>query len=163
VGDALAENRPSPLAYSRTSPQTMAEGFLDAVTHVKKLALRTQDRYRAALDRFLDFCRDTPVGTIDTVQEATVEAFVQWLRGQKRTRNGASRGKRDVYQVGGVKFIPSTCRTAFNWAARRRMLPPFAPNPFTRFPIDKLNERAEQASKVIFSREQEQAFFAACD
>jgi site-specific recombinase XerD len=162
VGDALAENRPSPIAYNRTSPEKMVEGFLDAIANVKKLALRTQDRYRAALHRFLDFCRDVPIGPIDTVEEATVEEFVRWLRAEKRTRNGASKGKRAVYQVGGVKFILSTCRTAFNWAGRRRLLPPFAPNPFTLFPIDKLNERAEQASKNIFSREQEQAFFAAC-
>src|SRR5262249_45125987 len=135
------------------------------VTHVKKLALRTQDRYRAALDRFLDFCRDAPIGTIDTVQEATVEEFVKWLRGQKRTRNGASQGKRDVYQVGGVKFILSTCRTAFNWAARRRMMPPFAANPFTLFPVDKLKDprASSDAEAQIFTAEQEKAFFAACN
>src|SRR6516225_7396617 len=133
VVNALDEGRPSPIAYNRTSPEKMVQAFLDAVANVKKLALRTQDRYRAALDRFLDFCRSARVGAIDTVQEATVEDFVKWLRGQKRTRNGARKGKRDAYQVGGVRFILSTCRTAFNWAARHRMLPPFADNPFTLF------------------------------
>src|SRR5579875_2604716 len=63
VGDALAENRPSPLAYNRTSPEKMVEGFLDAVTNVKKLALRTQDRYRAALERFIDFCKEARINT----------------------------------------------------------------------------------------------------
>src|ERR1700739_1548727 len=52
VPNALDEGRASPIAYSRTSPEKMVDGFLDAVAQVQKLALRTQDRYRAALNRF---------------------------------------------------------------------------------------------------------------
>jgi integrase len=161
---ALDEGRASPIAYTRTSPEKMVAGFLDAVANVQRLALRTQDRYRAALDRFLDFCRDARIGTVDTVQEATVENFVKWLRNQKRVRNGAARGKREVYRLGGVKFILATCRTAFNWGARHRLLPPFTENPFTRFPIEKLKDPSEKIERAaIFSREQERDFFAACD
>jgi integrase len=163
VVNALDEGRPSPIAYNRTSPEKMVEGYLDAVANVQKLALRSGDRYRAALDRFLDFCRSARIGTIDAVQQATVEDFVKWLRGQKRTRNGVASGKRASYQVGGVRFILSTCRTAFNWAARRRMLPPFQ-NPFLLFGIDKLTDPAEKVDKVrVFTPEQEAAFFTACD
>jgi integrase len=161
---ALDEGRPSPVAYTRTSPETMVQGYLDAVANVKKLALRTQDRYRAALDRFLDYCRSARVGTVDAVQQATVEDFVKWLRGQKRARNGAANGKRACYQVGGVRFILSACGTAFSWAARRRMLPPFTQNPFLLFGIDKLTDHTEKVEKVrVFTPEQEAAFFAACD
>ena len=164
VGDALAENRPSPIAYSRTSPEKMVESFLDAVANVKKLALRTQDRYRAALDRFLDFCMASRIATVDSVAPATVEDFVKWLRGQKRSRNGAAKGRKAAYQEGGIKFILSTCRTAFNWAARRRMLPPFAENSFTHFPIDELGGvRGACGKEKIFSPEQERAFFAAAN
>ncbi|MHB1426684.1 MAG: tyrosine-type recombinase/integrase [Gemmataceae bacterium] len=164
VGDAVAENRPSPLAYSRTSPDKMVEGFLDAVANVKKLALRTQDRYRAALDRFLDFCKTSRIATVDAFEQATVEDFVKWLRGQKRSRNGAVKGRKAAYQEGGIKFILSTCRTAFNWAARRRMLPPFTENPFTRFPIEELGGvRSAGSKEKIFSPEQERAFFAAAN
>ena len=161
---ALDEGKPSPVAYLRTSPEKLVEGYLDAVASVQKLALRTQDRYRAALDRFLDFCQTARISTVDTVDEATVEDFVKWLRGQKRARNGAAKGKRAFYQVGGVRFILSTCRTAFNWAARRRMLPPFAQNPFLLFGIDKLTDHTEKVAKVnVFTPEQERAFFQACD
>ena len=164
VLNALDENRPSPIAFAKTSPDTMVAGFLDAVANVQRLALRTQDRYRAALDRFVGFCRDARIATIDVVQEATVEEFVKWLRGQKRTRNGAAKGKRDSYKVGGVKFILSTCRTAFSWAARHRMLPPFAQNPFTLFPIEKLRDPREDTDKEkLFTADQEKAFFAACN
>src|SRR5262245_31608004 len=165
VVDAMNDGRPSPIAYTRTKPEVMIAGFLDAVAKVQKLALRTQDRYKAALDRFNEFCEAAKINTIDSVQEATVEEFVKWLRGQKRTRNGAVTGRRDVYKVGGVKFILSVCRTAFNWAARHRLLPPFAENPFTLFPIDKLKDPRDSsdAKDQIFTAEQEKAFFAACD
>ena len=52
VAAALGENRPSPLGLDRTSPQQLTAGYLDFVANVQKLAWRTQDRYRAALDRW---------------------------------------------------------------------------------------------------------------
>lgn len=164
VAAAIGEKRPSPLGFERTSPVIMTRGYLDYVANVQKLAWRTQDRYRAALDRFLEFCGDAEITTIDAIDERAVEDFVLWLRGKTRTRNGAQNGKRAAYAVGGVKFILNTCRTAFNWAGRRRMLPPYTENPFTRFPIDNLRDASEQdAGQRIFTAEQEAAFFAACN
>lgn len=66
--------------------------------------------------------------------------------------------------MGGVKFILSTCRTAFNWAARRRMLPPIAENAFSRFPIDNLRDMdTPDEGLPNFTAEQQKAFFAACN
>ncbi len=161
---AIGENRPSPLGFDRTTPQSMTVGYLDYVESVQKLAWRTHDRYRAALQRFLDFCEVSHIPAIDAVDEAMVEDFVRWLRGRTRTRNGAIKGRKDTYKVGGVKFILSTCRTAFNWAKRRRMLPPYAENAFTRFPIDQLRDSSgDDEGTRVFTREQEAAFFAACN
>jgi integrase len=163
VGEALAQDRPSPLAFTRTSPPAFVAGYLGAVAGVQKLALRTQDRYKAALDRFLDFCAATDVKAIDAIDLVRVEDFVRWLRGQKRNRNGSPSGSRDHYKVGGIRFILSTCRTAFNWAARRRMLPPYAENPFGAFGIDDLKDPTEERTAGrVFTPDQERAFFAAC-
>jgi hypothetical protein len=131
---ALNEGRESPVAYQRTSPKKLVDGFLDSVANVQRLALRTQDRYRAALDRFLDYCAVARIGYADAIAEITIEGFVKWLRGQKRTRNGATTGRRDAYRIGGIKFILATCRTAFNWAARHRLLPPYGQNRLLSFP-----------------------------
>ena len=164
VAAALGEHRPSPLGFERQSPDAMCTGFLDYVANVQKLAWRTQDRYRAALQRFQDFCQSDEIASVDLFTETSVEDFVRWLRGQTRTRNGAQKGKRAVYAVGGVKFILSTCRTAFNWAARRRMLPPYAENPFSKFPIDKLRDEDSPDEGVrIFTVKQQQDFLAACN
>jgi integrase len=142
----------------------MVEGYLDAVANVQKLALRTRDRYRAALDRFRDFCGDAGVTAVDAFDLGKVEDFVKWLRGAKRNRNGSAGGSRDFYRIGGIKFVLSTCRTAFGWAARRRLLPPFGENPFRQFPIEKLRGPGGAAPAArVFTAEQEQAFFGACD
>lgn len=162
VAAALRDNRPSPLRFDRTSPENMVTGFLDYVADVKKLAWRTQDRYRAALDRFLEFAAEMNLTTVDAMHETTVEDFIRWLRGQTRTRNGAEKGKQGGYKTGGIKFILCTCRTAFHWAARRRMLPAFSENPFSKFPIDQLRDpEAEDQRGHIFTPDQEQAFFQA--
>jgi site-specific recombinase XerD len=166
VAAALEEHRPTPLGYERVSPSQFVSAFLDYTTHVQKLALRTQDRYRAALDRFKEFAADANIAFIDAVADTTVEDFVRWLRGQRRPRNGmrTERARLAPYKTGGIKFILSTCRTAFHWAARRRMLPPYAANPFARFGIDRLkSEDDAPEARAIFTPEQEQAFFAACD
>jgi integrase len=101
---------------------------------------------------------------VDAIDVGVIEDFVKWLRGQTRTRNGSSKGRRDVYKTGGIKCILTTCRAAFNWAGRRRMLPPFAENPFTTFPIDALRDRnTTEGERVIFAPAQEVAFFQACN
>ena len=43
------------------------------------------------------------------------------------------------------------------------MLPPFAENPFTAFPIDRLRDRdSREGERIIFAPAQEAAFFEAC-
>ena len=88
---------------------------------------------------------------------------MKWLRGQRRARNGSANGSRASYKIGGIKFVLGTCRTAFNWAGRRRMLPPYHENPFKLFPIDKLKDPSEEKTAgKLFTADQEKAFFAAC-
>ena len=164
VAAALAERRPSPIGHQRTSPEQMVAGYLDYITSVQKLALRTQDRYRArASSDSLTSAKAPGSWRLTWSSSPRSRISSRWLRGQTRARNGSETGKRDVYKLGGVKFILSTCRTAFNWAARRRMLPPYAENPFTRFPIEKLRDRdAENDESHVFTPAQEKAFFDAC-
>lgn len=164
VAVALAERRPAPAGHDRTTPKAMIAGYLDAIANIRNLAPWTRDRYRSALDRSLGFCDDDAIGSIDAFDERTVEEFVRWLRGQTRTRNGAAEGKRAAYKTGGIRFILSTCRAAFNWASRRRMLSPHAANPFKSFPIDKLRDRDEGSGRAhVLTPAQEKSFFDACD
>jgi len=164
VAKALAEERASPLTFQRTSPEQLVASYLAYVEEVQQRAWRTRERYRAALDRFLDFARDSSIEAIDRITVAHIEDFVRWLRGQSRCRNGAKTGKKEAYKNGGIKFILATCRTAFNWAARNRRLPPYAENPFSQFPSALLSKGDGDASeREVFTPAQEKAFFAACN
>ncbi len=163
VAAALAEDRPSPVSFQRTSPAELVDQYLDYAETVQCLAWRTLDRYRAALSHLRDFWHELGLTKIDAVSVATVEDFVRWLRGQTRTRNGHRNGKRRQYKLAGIKFILSTCKTAFNWGYRRRMLPPYASNPFSEFRASALKDNeANDEIERIFTPQQEQDFFAAC-
>ena len=121
-------------------------GFIDSCEHVKGLAPRTVDRYRAALNLFKSFALVHGLTSLDRASEATVEDFVKCLRRKERTRNGAAVAKRKPYAIDGVKFVLSTCRTAMNWARKHRHLPPYSENPFSSFPIESLRDRSEAKS-----------------
>jgi integrase len=163
VNTALEECRPSPLGFQRIDAEHLVTGFLDYCEHVAGHAIRTIDRYRAALKLFKDFTAVQGIPSIDRVTEVSVEEFVKWLRTQRRTRNGAVVGKQAPYSVAGIKFILSTCRTAINWARKRRYLPPYSENPFSVFPLEKLRDRAKSESQSLPTQGQAEAFFRACD
>ena len=91
-----------------------------------------------------------------------MEDFVKWLRRQRRTRNGAQTGRQAHYTTTGIQLILSTCRTAFNWAKKRRHPPPYAENPFTSFPIEQLRGRAQTEVQVL-TPDQQHTFFEECD
>ena len=163
VAAALEEDRPSPVSFQRTSPAELVDQYLDYAEAVQCLAWRTLDRYRAALSRFREFCDEMGLVKIDAVTVATVEDLVRWLRGQTRTRNGHRNGSRRRYKLAGIKFILSTCKTAFNWAYRRRMLPPYATNPFSDFKCSTLRDNEAVAEdERVFTNKQQRDFFAAC-
>ena len=84
------------------------------------------------------------------------------MRKQIRVRNGRAAGERKPYSASGIKYILTTCRSAFNWAARRRYLPPYTENPFSSFGIDNFDRR-EHSETLILTPEQQRAFFDACD
>jgi integrase len=161
---ALEEGRPSPLGFCRVSPEELVNGFLEYVRDVQNLALRTQDRYRAALTVFTAFAAEIGLKSSEQVTPSTVEDFIKWLRGRKRARNGAKNGRKDGYKTGGIKFILCTVRTAFNWAAKRRYLPPYMENPLSSFPIDQMRDRDREAAAERMMHPNEQAaFFRECD
>jgi len=164
VAAALDSGQQSPLGFHRTAPAVVVEKYLEYTEHVQGLAMGTRERYRAALEHFVTFTDQAGIKSVDRVSEATVEDFVKWLRSATRTRNGAAKGKKSKFQIGGIKFILSTCRTAYNWGAKQRFLPPYTDNPFAKFPIDKLRDRdKEESYDNLLTPEQRDAFFAACD
>ena len=165
INAQLERGRRSSFSFQKATPKRFVEEFLAYTRDVQQLAWRTTERYRAALERFADFAAsDGDIATIDQVDEATIQNFVAWLRGQLRTRNGAVGGSRDSYRASGIRFVLSVCRTAFNWARKRRYLPPYADSPFLGYPIEKIRDRDEDQRKhLMLDTEEITTFFEACD
>jgi len=163
VAAAVEEGSPSPFGFTRVAVDELLNGFIEYCESVRGLALRTVDRYRATLGLFRRFAAERlSSSAADEVTQAVVEDFVKWLRRQRRTRNGAETGKQGPYSTSSIRFALSTCRTAFNWAKKRRYLPPYAENPFSAFGVDKIRER-EQPEVQVLTPSQQVAFFDACD
>ncbi len=163
VSASLEEGSPSPFGFARRSVEAVITGFLEYCEEVQGLALGTVERYRAALEHLKRFARVELGGAgAEQVTEASVEDFVKWLRRQSRSRNGAKSGEQDRYTDSGIRFILCTSRTAFNWASKRKYLPPYAENPFSTFPIDRTFTSGEEEVR-IFTAEEERAFFETCD
>ncbi len=164
VIQSLAEDRPSLFSYTRTSPPQLVSGYVDYARDVQQLAIGTVARYRSALQLFEAFCTHAEISFIDQVDRPAVEDLIRWLRGKTRTRNGAKRGKCKPYETSGIKYVASTCRTAINWAIRRRMLPPYFENPFGGFDKTLLKDRTgDEDDFLIFSPQQCRDFFDACN
>ena len=164
VVQSLAEERASPFAFDLVAPRQLVERYLEYVEHVQRLSLGTSDRYRAALRLFVDFCEQTQISQADKIDEQAVDVFVRWLRQLKRARNGSKSGTQKQYSLGGIEYVLSTGRTAFNWARRRRLVPAYSDNPFSQVQKEALKDRGRDQEEItIFSPEQELKFFEACD
>jgi integrase len=62
----------------------------------------------------------------------------------------------------GVQFVLECCRAMFNYAAKRRHLPPYSENPFTALDVDRIP--IETARRVeLLTDDQLRAFLASCD
>lgn len=163
VYGAIEEGRPSPLGFTRVGIPELLDDFIDSCESVRGLAPRTIDRYRAALSHFKRYTGSHLASrTADEVTHGDTEKFVKWLRQQHRTRNGAETGTVAQYSGSGRTFILNVCRTAFNWAKKRRYLPPYAENPFSALGIERMRSR-ERTQAQILTPDQQRAFFEACD
>ena len=163
INTSLVEKRPTAFGFERKGIGEFLDEYLDHGKVIKNLSPRTIARYRAALDHFRDFAEGQPgLSRLDQVTERTVEEFVRFLRGQRRTRNGSRRGKKREYADSGIWFILAGCRTAFLFAQKRRYLPPFEENPFSSFPLDRLKAR-QSPTPPMLTPEQLRRFFETCD
>jgi integrase len=165
INGQLEEGQRSMFAFQKMTPARFADEYLRFARDVQGLAWRSVERYRAALQRLVDFAEaGKPFATIDQVDEAVVQDFVRWLRGERRARNGSAGGTRTHYRASGIRFILSACRTAFNWARKRRHVPPYYENPFASFSIHNLRDRDESERRALMlSPDELAAFWEACD
>jgi len=162
INSALEEKRPSPFHFEHIDIRRFIGEYLNSCKDIRGLSGNTIRRYRAALSHFEEFAHARGITSPGRVTETTVEDFVKYMRSKTRVRSGARHGKKAAYRTKGIKFILSTCRSAFNYARKRRYLPPYSENPFSSFSIEKMKER-DSDKTIMLTQSQLQELFERCD
>jgi integrase len=165
----LAAERNAELAGGRIAavptfePITVAElrrRFLDHHEHVLCSSLATVNRYRTATAYLETFAasngRSLPSHTV------TADDFLRWLRRIQVAPNGHPRSCLRPLRERGIRFILNTSRTLFQFAMKRRHLPPYAQNPFSELADRKLHED-DSKPVLVFDQTTEHQFLDAAD
>jgi len=165
----LAAERNAELAGGRIAtaptfePITVAElrrRFLDHHEHVLRSSLATVNRYRTATAHLETFGANG--GQSLSAHEVRPDEFLRWLRALQIAPNGHPRSRRRPLRERGIRFILNTCRSLYQYAAKRRHLPSYADNPFSE--LASLNFHEDDAKPVfIFDQETERQFLATAD
>lgn len=148
INAQLETGSPAMLSFEPLAPAELQRRWLEHHEQVLRSSLHTINRYRTATDHLLRFGRDVhPVRLASGLTARDVEAFVLHLRTLKVAPNGHQNSAKRSLRDKGIKFILECCRTMFNYAIKRRHLPPYAENPFAVAEIERLP--VEDAKPII--------------
>lgn len=159
----LESSTPTPAAFAPMSVEQLRQQWLDHHEHVLRSSVATIDRYRTATDHLLVFVQTQRLRCgAAQFDERCAEAFARHLRQVKVAPNGHRNTVKRHLRDKGVIYILQVCRSLFNFALKRRYLPPYTDNPFSAIRIGRIP--IEDAKPVILMpADQERAFFEACD
>src|SRR5262245_21748808 len=161
VNAQLATGAPTLLSFQPVGVPELRRQFLDYHEHVLKSSVATLRRYRAATQHLEEFTARQP--RPPQAHDLRPDAFACYLRQLEVTPNGHRNTARRRLRDKAVQFLLETCRSMYNFALKRRHLPPYAGNPLGELPLDRL--KVEDAKPIfVFDAGTELAFFrAACD
>ncbi|MDB5307385.1 MAG: hypothetical protein JWO38_1587 [Gemmataceae bacterium] len=159
VNAQLANNEPTLLTFTPIGVTELRKQFLSYHEHVLHSSVGTLKRYRSATQHLEDFVRTLPKPP--QAHEIKVEAFAAYLRKIQVAPNGHKNTAKRKLRTKGVQYVLETCRAMYTYAVKRRHLPPYAGNPFSELPLDKM--KIEDAKPIfVFTTDTELNFLKAC-
>lgn len=162
VNAQLEVGAPAALSFEPVGVAELRSLWLEHHELVLRSSVQTINRYRAATDHLLRFLQQRPVRHASHFHVRHAEEFVRHLRSLRVSPNGHANTAMRPLMDKGLRFVLECCRALFNFAARRRHLPPYAENPFRELEIDRIP--VEQARPItLLTAKQERAFLEACD
>ena len=160
VNAQLATNAPTLLSFRPVAVPDLRHEYLHYHEHVLRSSLATIRRYRAATAHLETFIGANATGVM--AHEVRTAQFATYLRTVEVAPNGHPNTARRRLRDKGVQFILECCRAMYAFAAQRRHLPPYAGNPFSEIPIDRL--KVEDSKPIfVFDASTELAFLHSCD
>ncbi len=162
VNAQLETGAPSALSFEPVDVSTLRTHWLEHHDQVRRSSVQTIARYRTATDHLLRFLNDRPVKHAGLFTSAHAVEFVRHLRSVRVSPNGHANTATRPLLDKGVRFVLECSRALFNFAVRRRHLPPYADNPFAAIEVDRIP--VETARPIeLFTPAQECAVLGACD
>jgi integrase len=162
INSQLESGTPTALGYEAISPTKLRKTWLEHHDMVRRSSTATISRYRTATDHLLRFVHDQPIKQLSQFRIVHAEAFVRHLRQLKVAPNGHKNTEKRPLRDKGVKFVLECCRAMFNFAMKRRHLPPYSENPFSTLEVQRIP--LEDAKPIqLFKLEEERQFFERCD
>lgn len=162
INGQLETGAPAALSFESVSVAKLRARWLDHHEQVLRSSLGTISRYRTATDHLLRYVDDHPVRHAGLFQASQAAAFVRHLRSLKVSPNGHARTAQRPLMDKGLRFVLECSRAMFNFAAKRRYLPPYTENPFSALDIDKIPVETFRPVELL-TRDQEEAFLLSCD
>ncbi len=164
VNVQLETGIPASTSFEPVSVEDLRIKWLEHHECVKRSSVQTIKRYRTAtlhLVRFLRVeCRHVQKASQLGPREA--EAFARWLRTIEVAPNGHKHSAKRRLLDKGILYILQACRSLFQYAIKRRHLPPYSENPFSAIEIESIT--VENAKPIVLlSVEEERAVLKACD
>lgn len=151
------------LSFEPISIAVLRERWLDYHEHVRRSSVATLRRYRTASQHLIDFIESTCCAArASNFQPQHAESFAAYLRKLRIAPNGHPNARKRPLRDKGVHYILEVSRSLFNYAVKRRHLPPYTANPFSVIEIDRLPV-ADAKPFVDLSHDQEREFLARCD
>jgi integrase len=145
VNSQLASHEPTLLTFTAIPFAELRRQFLDYHEHVLHSSVGTLKRYRSATQHLEDFVATLPKRP--HAHDIPVQAFATYLRRILVAPNGHANTAKRKLRGKGVQYILQTSRALYNYALKRRHLPPYAGNPFAELPLEKMKI---DDSKAIF-------------
>lgn len=130
---------------------------------VLRSSIQTVRRYRSATSHLLEFIHQHRIPqTTRSFCDEHAEKFVRYLRAIKVAPNGHPNSEKRKLLDKGIKFILMCCRSMFNFAIKKRYLPPYTDNPFSTLDLDRMPVENSRPV-IIFTPQQERQFLESCD
>lgn len=163
VNAQLETGAPAATSFQPITIVELRRLWLDHHEHVLRSSVATINRYRTATDHLLNFVGEqSPNKQASRFEVHDAEALVRYLRKLEVAPNGHANAAKRRLRDKGVKYILEVCRSLFNFAIKRRHMPPYAENPFSVIEIDRIP--VEDAKPFTdLSPEKEREFLEACD
>ncbi len=158
VNAQLTQGAPTLVAFTPVAVPELRLRFLDYHEQVLRSSVGTIRRYQAATQHLENFVAQQPCPP--QAHEVRPDAFAAYLRKIEVAPNGHKNTAKRHLRDKGIRFILETCRAMYTYALKRRHLPPYAGNPFSELPLDRM--KIEDAKPIfVFTAATELAFLEA--